>query len=431
MAAITSVTESWNGHKFSEVESHVKGSYTTVGGADMTHATETITWGTLTGTSYTPLWQIRSPYIGSDYGCAYLCGYASDIPGCGGTAVSMQIDGYFYQKGGAYRVCDTSDLAGYSKTSHTHSNYSLTSHTHSNYSLTSHTHSYLPLTGGTIQNGSDSYPFNINSTASNTWMYFRCSGTNKTSIGYWNNMAFVASEVASGYPRIGVTDAGNPEFWTEAGTYKYAIHTSRDGAKFGGSLEVFSDGNSWSEGIRIHPASNEWCGIIFCEKSNSGSTNTSSKTWSIHNNEGNFVIAKSGSSESTASSCIANTDGSTWRFKTNITATGGITALSDIREKTIVKDIDISTEQIASASSVLFKWNDKRDDELHAGSIAQDWQKILPQAVLEGVDEKKTLSLNYGVAALVSSITTARDVVSIKEKIKSLEDEIVKLKEKL
>lgn len=27
MAAITSNTESWNGHKFSEVESHIKGNY--------------------------------------------------------------------------------------------------------------------------------------------------------------------------------------------------------------------------------------------------------------------------------------------------------------------------------------------------------------------------------------------------------------------
>jgi hypothetical protein len=111
---------------------------------------------------------------------------------------------------------------------------------------------------------------------------------------------------------------------------------------------------------------------------------------------------------------------------------GYVTALSDTRHKTIISDAAISVEQIAKMPAVVYRWNDGREDNgLHVGSIAQDWQRVLPEVVMRANDEEGTLSMQYGVAALVSSIITARKVVDHERRIKELEEENKKLKMKL
>lgn len=52
------------------------------------------------------------------------------------------------------------------------------------------------------------------SDTTNCWQYFKLSGVNKASVGYYNNFAFIANEGT--YARIGITDAGVPQFWTDA-----------------------------------------------------------------------------------------------------------------------------------------------------------------------------------------------------------------------
>ena len=82
--------------------------------------------------------------------------------------------------------------------------------------------------------------------------------------------------------------------------------------------------------------------------------------------------------------------------------------------------------------SVIFKWTDgKHDNDLHVGTLAQSWQKVLPEVVLEGQDKEHTLSLSYGVAALVAAITTARKVVDHEARIKALEKENKELREEI
>ena len=97
--------------------------------------------------------------------------------------------------------------------------------------------------------------------------------------------------------------------------------------KFTGSLEIFSDGTNWSEGIRIHP-SGGWSGIILCEAANSGSNNTSENTWSIHNNEGTFGIYKNGSNTS-ASKYISNVSGN-WFIGGDTGVSGTLTVSSNL-----------------------------------------------------------------------------------------------------
>jgi hypothetical protein len=99
----------------------------------------------------------------------------------------------------------------------------------------------------------------------------------------------------------------------------------------------------------------------------------------------------------------------------NIYATGDVTAASDGRQKEIVEDAMLTAEQIADAPAVKFTWKDKRDDDVHAGSIAQYWQKVLPEVVVGNDD---ALGLNYGAAAMVSSINLAREVVELKNTVK-------------
>jgi hypothetical protein len=95
-----------------------------------------------------------------------------------------------------------------------------------------------------------------------------------------------------------------------------------------------------------------------------------------------------------------------------------VTALSDARKKNVVGDIALTIEQIANAPAVKFYWKDKHDEDLHVGSIAQYWQKVLPQTVKEKNGE---LAMDYSVIALMSGITIARKVEDHESRLRRLE----------
>ena len=103
--------------------------------------------------------------------------------------------------------------------------------------------------------------------------------------------------------------------------------------------------------------------------------------------------------------------------------------MSDIRHKEIVEDIKLGVDSIASMRCIVYRKKGEEDNTLYAGSIAQDWQKILPQVVSVANNEEMTLSLQYGVAALIASIITARKVVEHERRIADLERENERLKE--
>ena len=132
-------------------------------------------------------------------------------------------------------------------------------------------------------------------------------------------------------------------------------------------------------------------------------------------------------------------DASGWSIRTsgnalfaNVQSNGYVTALSDARHKTIINPTNLQVEQIAKMPAVVYRWNDgRKDNGLHVGSIAQDWQRILPEVVMRDGNKEGTLSMQYGVAALVSSIITARKVVDHERRIAELERENKELKLKL
>ena len=103
-----------------------------------------------------------------------------------------------------------------------------------------------------------------------------------------------------------------------------------------------------------------------------------------------------------------------------IFASGAITALSDARKKDITGEAGVTVEQIAQAPAVQFLWKDKerRKDGQQVGTLAQYWQTVLPEVVM---DKGGELSMQYGVAALVSSIIIARKVANHEFRIGKME----------
>ena len=110
----------------------------------------------------------------------------------------------------------------------------------------------------------------------------------------------------------------------------------------------------------------------------------------------------------------------------NVLSNGYVTALSDIRKKNVIEDIELDVNAIALARLIRFTWKDRKFDKAeHVGGIAQEWQKILPEAVHEAADG--TLSMDYGAIGLISAVTLARKVVEQERRLEQLEARIKRL----
>lgn len=105
----------------------------------------------------------------------------------------------------------------------------------------------------------------------------------------------------------------------------------------------------------------------------------------------------------------------------NFEADGYVTALSDIREKDLAGAVELNLDEIADAPAVRFVWKHRENHSLQAGTVAQYWEDVLPEVVKKRSDGM--LSMDYAVAALVSAITLAREVRTLKEKLEKLEKE--------
>jgi hypothetical protein len=103
----------------------------------------------------------------------------------------------------------------------------------------------------------------------------------------------------------------------------------------------------------------------------------------------------------------------------NFFADSAVSVVSDERKKIVSKEMVLDLDKIADAPSVLFKWRDSNEETEHVGTIAQYWQKVLPEVVQSQADG--TLSLDYQVTALISSITVARKVMNHESRLQRLE----------
>ena len=93
------------------------------------------------------------------------------------------------------------------------------------------------------------------------------------------------------------------------------------------------------------------------------------------------------------------------------------TTASDEKLKDNIKVVDSALDKVCQLKGVTFTW--KRDDQASAGVIAQDVQKVLPEAVKEITDMKGSQHLTVNYPALTSILI---------ESIKELKLEIEQLK---
>jgi hypothetical protein len=105
-----------------------------------------------------------------------------------------------------------------------------------------------------------------------------------------------------------------------------------------------------------------------------------------------------------------------------IYCTGGFAFLSDIRKKNVVGFCDgFSVRDIANAPLIQYTLKGDLDDgHRHIGSVAQYWQKVLPDTVNEADD---TLSMDQESILMASVITLARKVMSLENQIIQIKSE--------
>jgi hypothetical protein len=113
------------------------------------------------------------------------------------------------------------------------------------------------------------------------------------------------------------------------------------------------------------------------------------------------------------------------KVKTNVP----VDISSDERLKTIISDVNPKVEDIAGARTVDFYYNNDSSKRIRTGSIAQDWQKIIPNVVYE--DKDGMLSLEYSSAALVSVVSVAKELVALKKENEELKQRLADIESKL
>lgn len=116
-------------------------------------------------------------------------------------------------------------------------------------------------------------------------------------------------------------------------------------------------------------------------------------------------------------------------YANNVKTNVPVAISSDERLKTIISDVSPKTEDIARARTVDFYYNNDSGKHIRTGSIAQDWQKIIPNVVHE--NEDGTLNLEYASAALVSVVSVAKELVALKKENEELKQRLADIESKL
>jgi hypothetical protein len=111
----------------------------------------------------------------------------------------------------------------------------------------------------------------------------------------------------------------------------------------------------------------------------------------------------------------------------NFIAYGNVTAYSDERVKTNWRAMPENF--VSRLAKVKVGVYDRTDGSkiTQVGVGAQSLQEVLPEAVIKADDEIGTLSVNYGGAALASTVELAKEVVDLRAKVERLESLIFKL----
>ena len=154
----------------------------------------------------------------------------------------------------------------------------------------------------------------------------------------------------------------------------------------------------------------------------------------IHGNGGDLYIGNSSNAAWLKLQDVCSQSGDTyWKILAtgnatfaNVLSNGYVTALSDIRMKKVTGHVELKAETIADASAISFIRKDDPDQKERVGGIAQEWQNILPEAVVE-IDKK--LTMDYAAIDYVGMVSLARRVVRQQLEIDELKEKLHRLEE--
>lgn len=352
-----------------------------------------MTWGTLTSANEYTILSHASSSDGGDWGMT-----------CKGGKIYMQLDGYYYQNEGQYRVLDTSDSSSFATADHTHSSvtdignstattfaysksglnygdytwlagwngYELRAVNKSQFATAGHTHSNY-VTTDTTQTISGAKTFS-NTITANNWLYVPYIGTktNKLYIeGPWNG-------AGQEQPTLTFEDGALKAYnWEDDGEsvyesmfdfrFPYGVQMSASGAS------IYLNGSNGctltSTSIGWKLAQNDNLGSIYADGNNYGRIGNKDHHFYqgfINNIYANQIYPTSGGAGSTGNYNVGCVGDSGTYFKTGAFKTVYRTSessLSDIRSKQNISNNDLNALEIINNLSII---NFQYDDDVKA-----------------------------------------------------------------
>ena len=94
----------------------------------------------------------------------------------------------------------------------------------------------------------------------------------------------------------------------------------------------------------------------------------------------------------------------------NVEATS-YTAISDVRHKENICDLDRALEKICSIRGVNFNLKDDDENNKHAGILAQEVHEIIPEAICKKNDDKWAANYNTFIGYLIESVKTLKSEI--------------------
>ncbi|AUR86035.1 coil containing protein [Vibrio phage 1.081.O._10N.286.52.C2] len=274
----------------------------------------------------------------------------------------------------------------------------------------SHTHSYLPLTGGTVTsnltvNGTLSVRTAID-LADNDILRFG-SGDD---VEFFCNGSHMYTDLNSGIGNWYIRDGTTTRF-----TFDDAGHFTATGNITAGDFKT--------DGSIILNNSTTTANISTIVTNNStgrqslnlyGGSSHGGGAWAIAYGNSDASYAGSlrlGAGSTTSHKMIIHSTGGD--IVGNLSATGNVSAYSDIKLKDDIEAIENSLDKIVQLRGVTYTRNDVEGRPRQSGVIAQEVQKVLPEVVVTHTDEdtgEETLSVAYGnmVGLLIEGIKEER-----------------------
>ena len=144
------------------------------------------------------------------------------------------------------------------------------------------------------------------------------------------------------------------------------------------------------------------------------STNANSGEINLDANRFEFRISKEVNATTKLTTRMTLTSGG------NLTCTGNVTAYSDIRLKKAIQPIENAVEKVQQIRGVTFERTDAEEENVgkrHAGVIAQEVEKVLPEVVTD-LDGTKTVAYGNLVGLLIEAIKDQqKQIDALKEKL--------------